>query len=509
MARVVILDIALWVVSVLFAATVYPRLPGLVGYALAALLGAAMVLWRVLKLAPHRDTGGADIPYTCGFAAADGRELFVVGTLHISPRAPEDVHAVIANTSPDMAMIELDEERLDDMRAPPPLELQTLTAATDGLQPATLQAQRAVWNGDRGGEIIAGLAVVDDQNPYGLETYREAIRGKIVVVLRGPPNQFAPFALKAHRAASAGALGVLVINNEGDSMPQQRLGVVTLTMDLKVALRARSLSLPSAPLFLLSHEDGEPLRRALLDQPGSVHIDLQVLEDTYPRRSVARQLCQTMVLVLSGLIVLYEIVECCSVDVGGEFMAAERAAAAQQIPCQCIDVDTDRLCARIWMLVRPTPRNIAGSLLGWLAFPRSIVKVCFPACNEVDVLGSFFLHLKSFRRRTWCAFLVATICSAAIANFTLLALSTGTASAAEGSGAVDHSSVEDAQAYIMLGIEAYVMPRLYEAVSASRDEAMYQSIVTNAREHSARRLVVVVGAAHANGILRRARERGL
>ena len=44
--------------------------------------------------------------------------MFMVATIHISPRSPDDVDAVIAspNVAADTVMIELDDERLDKMR---------------------------------------------------------------------------------------------------------------------------------------------------------------------------------------------------------------------------------------------------------------------------------------------------------------------------------------------------------------------------------------------------------
>ncbi|CAE7380997.1 unnamed protein product [Symbiodinium natans] len=65
-------------------------------------------------------------------------------------------------------------------------------------------------------------------------------------------------------------------------------------------------------------------------------------------------------------------------------------------------------------------------------------------------------------------------------------------------------------ANILLAFEFYMTPCLYEALVASRDEAMYQQMASQVRSRpNCRRVVTVVGAAHANGILKRARTRGL
>ena len=48
--------------------------------------------------------------------------------------------------------------------------------------------------------------------------------------------------------------------------------------------------------------------------------------------------------------ILYGIISLFSVDVGGEFLAAEIAAHAKGVPCACIDSDIDKLVKDISML---------------------------------------------------------------------------------------------------------------------------------------------------------------
>lgn len=55
----------------------------------------------------------------------------------------------------------------------------------------------------------------------------------------------------------------------------------------------------------------------------------------------------------------------------------------------------------------------------------------------------------------------------------------------------------------------YMLPQIYDAVAASRDESMYQSMVHKIQNFAAERVVVVVGAGHANGILQRVQQSGL
>merc|ERR1711920_349853 len=201
--------------------------------------------------------------------------------------------------------------------------------------------------------------------------------------------------------------------------------------------------------------------------------------------------------------------ECFAVDAGNEFIVAEVTAERCQTPCVCIDVDTNQLCSRIRTTIVPSPCNILGALLAWLAFPRVLCSALFPPRGSIDVFGTTILHAMSFRAKTWMAMLLAACAAGGFVGLLLICFSHEAANAAAGGGVVPKEQTDAVQTYIMLAIELYAFPRLYEAVAASRDEAMYRSIVAKSSEQVARRLVVVVGAAHANGILQRARTRGL
>eukprot|EP00439_Symbiodinium_sp_Y106_P085259 s97_g27.t6 len=102
-----------------------------------------------------------------------------------------ELGAVIETTRPDIAMIELDEERLDRMReAPPPdpvpehLQPITISAPAQGSAPAfklETSCQRAVWNAEVAGERITGEVVFDADDEYGLS---EATTGLDVFQIR-------------------------------------------------------------------------------------------------------------------------------------------------------------------------------------------------------------------------------------------------------------------------------------------------------------------------------------
>lgn len=476
-------------------------------------LVASMAIWRRRLLRRLPGTPAESIPYTCGVLAVSGKELFLVATMHISPRAPRDVEAVVEAARPDAVLIELDEERLDDMReAETPQDLQPFEAVEEGAPPYSMLAQRASWNAEQSGERISGSILYDDGNPYGLNSWCEEVRGGIALVRRGGPEaagHLATFSAKAHRAAAAGASALLVVNSEAE-LPAYRIGTGSLLSDLRVAMHTRNCSFPPVPVLLLPRESGEQLREWCLGRGiGRVTGTFEVLPDSYPRRTLRRRLCQACALTISGIGALYCIIECLAVDVGGEFMMAEAAAAARGIQCTCIDVDMDGLCSRVRSAILPTPWNLARALRAWLALPRILARALFPSHFDIDVIGGAVLHMLSFHVRTWVAIALAASCAGAIAGGLLTLLGHSVASAAQGSGVVSDEDSGALQAFVMLFLEMYMMARLYDAVAASRDEAMYRGIVARAREGGCQRLVAVVGAAHANGILRHVREGGL
>jgi len=122
------------------------------------------------------------------------------------------------------------------------------------------------------------------------------------------------------------------------------------------------------------------------------------------------------------------------------------------------------------------------------------------------------LHLRSLSLKTWLVFVIAGVLASTVTNYVLRLLSDGTEQSAEATGVVSPASQEqraDTDSLIMLIGELYALPRLYQAVAASRDEAMYRNIVSHGQSKQAKMMVVVVGAAHANGILQRAQMFGL
>jgi len=518
MPWLLLIDTAATAITVLLAIVACWRWWTLLLCAVASLI--AMIGWRVHRWRTLDRPGAGTIPYTCGYANIDGKELYIVATLHISPRAPVDVKAVIRETRPQLVMIELDDERLDDMRAAPTVQqtdLQPLTLREDGKDPLEVHAQRALWNGEFGGMLICGQLYHNGDDPWGTSPPERSVLGPagppghIALLQRGgPPGQRGvPFAFKAHAAAQAGAAAVLVVNSAPEFPLVARLGQDSLMGELRVARRMRTCGFPPIPLLMLPKTIGEHLLTVCRDGAQAVHVEIPIKNDNYPRRTLPRRLCQTCAVTFSGLAILYGVMECFAVDAGEEFLAAEIAARDMEVPCVCIDVDLDRLCNRVGALLLPTPCNIAKAIRAWLAFPRVLFKVLFPPRYHVDVIGTSVLHAMSFRWKTWFAFLIASCCAGGLLGCILVLLSSGVSGAAQGAGAVKEKDRDEFQAWLMLAVEAYVFPRLHEAIAASRDEAMYRGIVNKAMRHQSSRSVAVVGAAHANGILEFIRTQGL
>merc|ERR1712048_1468579 len=102
--------------------------------------------------------------------------------------------------------------------------------------------------------------------------------------------------------------------------------------------------------------------------------------------------------------------QCFPIELGAEFTAAQAEAALRNKPLECIDVDMNRLCNRLFLALRPTPCNVCSSVRAWLALPRTLVRILFPAQSKVDVMGAAILHVISFRFLTWLAIFLALLC---------------------------------------------------------------------------------------------------
>jgi len=472
----------------------------------------------------------------------DDRELVIVATVHVSPRATEDVEAVLCKFGPfDVVMIELDEERLGQMRfaQPETKDLQPITITRDdGRDNLELFAQRATWNNQWKDRKISGPIIFNADDPHGVTLTKEqrarndALEPNEIgnsnnshlalVYADGPRDEQVPATRKVYNAWCAGAQALIVISSS-ESLPSRPIGELDMWEDLKVAFRTGNFGYPQIPVLVLPHTDGTKLQQ--LCQAGELGVrgKFEVLEHNHPCRTLSCRVGLEFAFAISGVSILYGVADYLDVEAGTEFTTAEAIATERKVACECIDVSIDNLCGCLKHALVPTPCNVGAAILSWLALPRAMWQSLFPAqptlaqqgggtaCLGVDIIGLMVLHALSFRCRTWCA-LAATVFLSGLLVVGILHLVGSVAEGAAEEAAGEKVSQSDRglfTAWIMIGIELFVIGRVYQTVASSRDDAMYKRIVSVVRTRpEAKRFVAVVGAAHANGILSRLKQYG-
>eukprot|EP00405_Crypthecodinium_cohnii_P039864 CAMPEP_0206540590 /NCGR_PEP_ID=MMETSP0325_2-20121206/9079_1 /ASSEMBLY_ACC=CAM_ASM_000347 /TAXON_ID=2866 /ORGANISM="Crypthecodinium cohnii, Strain Seligo" /LENGTH=678 /DNA_ID=CAMNT_0054038309 /DNA_START=324 /DNA_END=2358 /DNA_ORIENTATION=+ len=555
----------------------------------------------------HSALEADDLPYSCGQAqVSTNRQLYLVGTMHISPKAPRDVTAVVDVVKPDCVLIELDVERRDriipdkqlDMADLQPVHVQncslvretapsqspleramsnaaqnfnwpdspspsspsasgspqprskspkspkdtgnsgnsgvqngqtathTAAAATGGAAtamelgasptpatsstapalpwaPWTVNAQRASWNGLKKGTLVRGDVVFVPSNEFGAHHFDVDLTGKVVLVRRGGPG-FRTFALKAHHAEKANAIALLVVDTHTKLSPHRFGTGGGLWTNLRVAWSTRSLSVPRLPTLLLPKVSGEHILASVeqrKDREPPVQVRFEVKEDSFPVRSLPQMMCHNVAAILTGISILYGVIQCFGIEVGLEFDAGYELSLRDRIPCKCIDVDMNRLFKRLFACMVPRPENLWNALSTWLALPRAIVKGLFPPKSDVDVFGATLLHLLSLRIRTWIALSVATMAASLICGSILNSAAAASERGIEQTGAVSSEDRDDVTTFISAIVQAYALPQVYTAILVSRDEAMARNIVRQMEDLDSRKAVAIVGAMHSNGIL--------
>jgi hypothetical protein len=156
--------------------------------------------------------------------------------------------------------------------------------------------------------------------------------------------------------------------------------------------------------------------------------------------------------------------------------------------------------------VLPKPSNIAKAARAWLAIPRVIFFGMFPRRSDLDVFTVFITQAMSFTCRTWAAVGLATVIASLVIS-TVLYLPGMVAGAGARAGGASSSTSDFIIEVVTLSLEAYLLPRICDAMLIQRDQAMFDEVTKEVETLGADKLLVVVGAMHVNGILRRARER--
>jgi len=496
-------------------------------------------LWRIHRARLRsRNTRFAGLPSTCGAIAVDDRELVIVATVHISPRATEDVEAVLCKFGPfDVVMIELDEERLGQVRfaKPQTKDLQPITITMDdGKDTLEFFAQRATWNNQWKDRTISGPIIFNADDPHGVSQgvcNRALAPSEIgnsnsshlaLVFADGPEDEQVPATRKVYNAWCAGAQALIVISSS-ESLPSRPIGELDMWQDLKVAFRTGNFGYPQIPVLVLPHTDGTKLQQLCQAGELGAHGKFEVLEHNHPCRTLSCRVGLECAFALSGVSILHSVADYLDVEPGTEFTTAEAIATETKVACECIDVSIDNLCGCLKNALVPTPCNVGAAILSWLAVPRAMWRSLFPAqptlahqgsdtdCLGVDIIGTMVLHALSFRCRTWCALATTVVLSGLLLAGILHLIGSVAESAAE-EAAGEKVSQSDRwlfTAWIMIGIELFAIARVYQTVASSRDDAMYKRIVSVVRRRpEAKRFFAVVGAAHVNGILSRLKRYG-
>jgi hypothetical protein len=276
------------------------------------------------------------------------------------------------------------------------------------------------------------------------------------------------------------------------------------------------LALP-VPAILLAPDEVATLTSALSD-PLKQPLTLQMrLHRNLPQPvTLYRTLVRKVVFLVSGIGILYGIISLAKVTAGGEFLQADEEARNRQKPLKCIDVNDADLGKRVKDAILPYPKNIVKAARAWLAIPRVIFFGVFPKRSDLDLVAVFVTQVCSFTIRTWVAVVIATATASAVVSTILFSIGMMAGAGARAGGASSSTS-DSIIEVVTLSLEAYLVPRICDAMLIQRDQAMFDEITKEVETLShaspesesrpADRFLVVVGAMHVNGILRRSRER--
>eukprot|EP00397_Hematodinium_sp_SG-2012_P004350 GEMP01004361.1.p1 GENE.GEMP01004361.1~~GEMP01004361.1.p1 ORF type:complete len:574 (+),score=97.23 GEMP01004361.1:45-1766(+) len=460
-----------------------------------SILGAA-VLWRC-RLMKKRD-----LPFSCvrmetaPHLFGHDVDVYMCGTMHVSPGSVTDTKAVISKLQPDIIMIELDKERLRDMKEEYitegrvdryELELQVDERAVRGIH--------ADWNSSCEHGLFGSYPVIlEEDNPYG-EKRSSSLNEHVYVCRRGKQSMYA----QTIWAEKRGARGVVIIDD--DTQPEVGLisaGGVCRSL-ANCLCHTRTVAMPSIPTFLVREEISD-----------GAYLETFLKSNEVPRPiPFKKKLCRAVVLAVSGIGILYEVIRKAGVKVGHEFLTADAEAEKLGHPCVCIDISVGNLGARLKKELYPSPINLwnTGRLI--LALPRTIfTRMLFPI-RDLDIVACMLWAFARFKVRTWLAFIVASTLACLVVSIIVL-LPGFFISTASNHFSPDSTWGKTFETFFPFVCELYIFPAIYRGLLDQRDEEMYRAIASQVRRRPGKKtFVAVVGAAHVNGIIARGRRRGL
>jgi len=482
----------------------HTRIPPMVCYFAVPLLIPFFLIARcVLYLIfPQRRAVNCAPSFVCRKVELGGKSVYFVGTMHISPGSVRDVKRITTEVEPHVIMIELDYDRLEGMKEeknPKPINQRLFTAFKDD-DDVEVMGVHADWN-----------AAVDKRDYMGklqmCDDGFTSLQNRILVLPYKRMNVVNAMRNAQERGASAVFFSDLGKNGDAKQPSELLMSSGGLLKRTARCCVTRHSTPPNIPGFLV------PAQYLAEDQQGK-QIEGTVNAELVPlQSSLGRTICRGTIMLLSGISVLYGIIRLAGVEVGGEFLISDKIAREKNIPLVTIDMSITRLGRRLGQQLLPRPRNIWYIITAWLAFPRIFLSwLCLPMTHKVDLFLSMAWGFGRFRIRTWAAFLIAILISTSIIVGVFFSISEAAKVSVEKAGGNSPESKEYAELIallIPLSIQAYLYPAVYQALLESRNEQMYRGLVAQIRNRpKATKFMVVIGAAHANGMIERCYDRG-
>jgi len=473
-------------------------IPDTVQHIILGVFIASIALWRIRLCSGN----GSQLPFSCvrmdvPSYALYGKEadVYLCGTMHVSPGSVTDTRSAITHLVPDVIMIELDIERLRDMKFSLGDHEETFQQELQ-VNDRVVSGIHADWNSfSKRGDFGPRRILFEEDNPFGGPSSTPLLEDVVYACKRGKHSFYA----KTIFAEKRGATGVIVI----DDPRYPQIGLLesgSLCASLKAFWETCTLRQPSIPCFLVKPEE----RLADGDT-----VDAFIKPEEIPKPySFSKKLCRCVVMTGSGIGILYGVIRYAGVKVGQEFLTADIEATKLGKPLVCIDISVGNLGTRLRNELMPWPSNILKNIDFWLQFPRCIFnRVLFPR-QGLDLPATMLWAFARFKIRTWLAFIVAAVLTSFILAIVLQIPGVVVEQATTATGQKEFGSAF-AENFPWV-LEVYIFPAIYRALLDQRDEEMYRAIASQVRRRKDKRtFVAVVGAAHINGILHRASVRGL
>eukprot|EP00397_Hematodinium_sp_SG-2012_P023138 GEMP01024020.1.p1 GENE.GEMP01024020.1~~GEMP01024020.1.p1 ORF type:complete len:727 (+),score=124.97 GEMP01024020.1:172-2352(+) len=435
----------------------------------------------------------------------DGKQVYFVGTMHVSPGSAKDVVKVIDEVDPDVVMIELDYDRLTAMKEsedPKPCD-QFVFKKPDG---TTVRGIHTDWNANLNKHEIEGTLTFENS---------EDLTGKILV---------APYIKSGHAnfvysAQKRGAMAVFFLDLQsgapgtGTAEPSETLVGTSGFFSLwKFFCATGRNNPPEIPCYLV------PSRHFDLMLDEGVVINFTVYAGNISSPSTCCQSClRTTCMMGTGVGVMYGLIRMAGCKVGQEFIIADRLAHERGKVLATIDMGVGRLGHQLLQRLIPYPSNLWYMLTAWAAVPRTLFTWIFlPQMHKLDLALNMIWGFARFKLRTWVAFIlgagIASLIMYGIIKLVQVAIISGVEASATAAGSSQQfakSVSEWVGIGLVLGLIMYAFPVIYKGLLDSRDEQMYRGAVAQIRlRPNASKFVIVIGAAHTNGMIRRMYQRG-